>query len=194
MMVPMTSHVALLRAVNVGGGGKIAMAELRGVVASLGHTDVSTYIQTGNVIFTPAGAATGHPPDAIAAGLRAAITARFGLDAPVVVLSRDGLAAVVAENPYPAAEQPRYLHAVFLTADPDPQAAGQVQDAVAAAARAGSGDTATLLRRTLYLYTPGGFGTSLLARALLGRRSSPVADGTARNWNTVTKLLALCGS
>jgi uncharacterized protein (DUF1697 family) len=63
------------------------------------------------------------------------------------------------------------------------------QDAVAAT---GSPDTITVVGRVAYLHTPAGFGTSELAKALTSRRSNPLADGTARNWATVTALLALC--
>jgi uncharacterized protein (DUF1697 family) len=71
-----------------------------------------------------------------------------------------------------------------------------VAEAVAAAAgrvaHGGSRDTAQVAGRTLFLHTPDGFGRSELAELLLGRGGSPAANGTARNWATVTKLLALC--
>ncbi len=186
----MPTHVALLRGINVGGGGKVPMAELRQVVSSLGHAEVSTYIQSGNIIFTPAT----DDMAGLARELQAAIAASFDVRTAVMLRSRTELAAVISANPYVDEPNPRYVHGVFLAADPDEAACRRVSDAVAAMAGRGSRDEATLVGRTLYLHTPDGFGTSELAKELLlKRRSSPPADGTARNWATITKLLMLCG-
>jgi uncharacterized protein (DUF1697 family) len=185
----MPSHVALLRGINVGGGGKVPMAELRQLVTSLGHRDVATYIQSGNVVFTP-------PHDdaaALAAELHDAITETFGVRGGVVVLSRDELAAVIDADPYPEEPKPQYVHGVFLPEDPDEATRQRVADAVAHAAATGSKDEATIIGRTLYLHTPDGFGTSEMAKELLTKsRRGQLGTGTARNWATVTKLLAMC--
>jgi|SRR5580658_1970882 uncharacterized protein (DUF1697 family) len=184
----MPTHVALLRGINVGGGGKLLMADLRRLVVSLGHADVATYIQSGNLIFTPSHADTA----ALAAELRAAIAGSHGVDPPVIVLSSQELAEVVSANPYPDEPVPKYVHCVFLPESPDQAAHVWIAEAAQAAAARGSADEAALIGRTLYVHTPDGFGTSDLAKTLLMTRSSPVATGTARNWSTVTKLLALC--
>ncbi|HUZ51963.1 MAG TPA: DUF1697 domain-containing protein [Streptosporangiaceae bacterium] len=185
----MPTHVALLRGINVGGGGKVPMAELRELVSSLGHAEVVTYIQTGNVIFSPS-----HDDTvALAAELHEAIAASFGVHSAVVVLSRARLADVIRANPYPDEPNPKFVHGVFLLADPDETAHGRVADTVDLVAGKGSRDEAVIIGRTLYLHTPDGFGTSDLARELtLKKRSNPLAEGTARNWATITKLLALC--
>lgn len=184
----MRTHIALLRGVNVG-GVTVAMARLRAIVDALGHRDVSTYIQTGNVLFTT----SRTDAAALARELEAAIAAGLGVRTSVVVLTRPELAEAVGANPYAAEPNLRFVHGVFLPADPGQEAAHAVRAAVAAAAELGGADQATLLGRTLYLHTPDGFGNSALARSLLLKRASPVAAGTARNWATVTKLLALCG-
>ncbi len=183
----MPTHVALLRGINVGGGGKLPMAELRRLVASLGHAEVATYIQSGNVVFTPSHAGTA----ALAAELRAAIAGSSSLDPPVIVLSRDELADVIAANPYPGEPRPQYVHVVFLPAELDKQAQEKV-GAAAAQAGAGTRDELAVRGRTVYLHTPDGFGNSELAKALLGKRTGPLGGGTARNLATVTRLLALC--
>jgi uncharacterized protein (DUF1697 family) len=185
----MPTHVALLRGINVGGGGKVPMAQLRVLVTSLGHRDVGTYIQSGNIVFTAA-----HDDDeAVAAELTKAIADQFGVRTSAVVLSRDELAAVIEANPYPDEPEKRFVHGVFLAADPGEAALQRVADAVAAAAAKGSRDEAKYVGRTLYLHTPDGFGASELAKELLMKRPTmPPATGTARNWNTITKLLALC--
>jgi uncharacterized protein (DUF1697 family) len=181
------THIALLRGINVGGRNKVAMADLRRVMASLGHTDVTTYIQSGNVVFTPA---SRRKPAALAAELEGAITEALGVSPRVIVRSRDELAQVVRDNPYPEEENPRALHAVFLSDEPGPELAGVVADAQRQAATKGSRDTATLVGRTLFLHTPDGIGRSELAAALTARAGA--ATGTARNWATVAKLLAMC--
>ena len=195
----MPTHLALLRGVNVGGGGKLEMAELRRVVSSLGHRDVITYIQTGNILFTPAGQSpaaavqrTAPPGTAeLAEELEAAIADRLSVRTEVIVLTRDELAAAISANPYADEPEPRFVHCVFLPDDADEATHAAVREAVAQAGSQGSRDEATIIGPVMYLRTPDGFGTSGLARVLLNRKS-PVAAGTARNWRTVTKLLALC--
>ena len=186
----MPTHVALLRGINVGGNNKVAMAGLRDVVASLGHADVSTYIQSGNVLFT---AHNGGAQDAtaLAADLERAITEAFGLKLRVVVLSRAELAQVISDNPYQAEPNPKYVHAMFFPAEPGQEVRESVAAAEQQAADKGGRDEATVVGRTLFLHTPDGYGRSELATRLARSRGA-VADGTARNWATVTKLLALC--
>ncbi len=183
----MATHIALLRGINVGGRNKVAMADLRKVMASLGHTGVVTYIQSGNAVFTTAEADTG----ALASALEQAISAALGVTPAVVVLSREELEQAVRDSPYPDEPNPKYVHAVFFRETPP-----GVAEAIAAGeqreAERGGRDSARMVGRTLFVHTPDGFGRSELALFLLGRRASPAAAGTARNWATVTKLLALC--
>jgi uncharacterized protein (DUF1697 family) len=186
---PVPTHIALLRAVNVG-GVKVTMAELRAIVQALGHAEVSTYIQTGNVLFTPASG----DPCALARDLEQAISNALGIRPPVIVITRKELGQVVSGTPFPDEQVQQRVHVVFLPAAPGPGAADAVAEAERAAAAGGSRDRAVLTGRTLYLHTPDGFGRSGLVRALLLNRRSPVADGTARNFATVTKLLELASS
>jgi uncharacterized protein (DUF1697 family) len=93
----MPTHIALLRGINVGGQSKVAMADLRKVVSSLGHTQVETYIQSGNVLFTSADTDTA----ALAGAMEQAIAAALHVKPRVVVLSREQLARVV-DDPVPA--------------------------------------------------------------------------------------------
>jgi len=175
--------VALLRGINVGGRNRVAMAELRAVVEALGHTDVATHIQSGNVVFTARDAAATQ----LAGQLEQVIADRLGLRPRVVVLGHAELAEVVAANPFPGETDPRRLHAA-LRPDPFPPA---VRDAVLAtlaqARHRGSTEDVRVVGRTAYLHTPEGVANSAVA-ALLAR---PATAATARNWGTVTKLLAL---
>lgn len=188
-MVIMPTHVALLRGINVGGHNKVAMADLREIVISLGHAEVSTYVQSGNVVFT-----TGETDTAgLAGALERAIAGALGVRPRVLVLSRYELARVVRDNPYSSEPDPRRVHVVFLGEEVPSAAVTAVAGAVRRAAERGSRDEAAVVGRALFLHTPGGFGRSELAGLLLGRERGPVAAGTARNWATVTKLLTLCG-
>jgi len=188
----MPTHVALLRGINLGGRNKVAMADLREVVASLGHTDVATYIQSGNVVFNTEQSDTA----ALAAALEKAIAAAVGVEARVVVVSRDELAQVVRDNPYSGEPNPRAVHAVFLSATPGPEVAENVAAATRRAdqKQPGHRDTARVIGRTIFLHTPDGFGRSELASQIIQGsrgRSADVAC-TARNWATVTKLMTMC--
>jgi uncharacterized protein (DUF1697 family) len=184
------THVALLRGINVGGRNKVAMADLRAVVTSLGHADVATYIQSGNVVFT----ARATDPALLAADLEAAIAQALDVRPRVVVVSREELAQVVRDNPYSAEANPKSVHAVFLGEYPAAEMVDHVADAQRQARLKGSRDTAQYVGRILFLHTPDGFGRSELA-ALLARPGGPTSvrgAGTARNWVTVTRLLAMC--
>jgi len=194
----MASHVALLRGINVGGRNKVPMADLREVVTSLGHTGVSTYIQSGNVLFSTAEDDTAK----LAAALESAISDRFGIWSSVVVLSRDELARVLAANPYPDEPNPRMVHVVFLNGSPPRDLLDRITAAESAAAAKGSRDTvhsagpAAGQPQALFLHTPDGFGTSELAQNVLKilappKKSKPGLAATARNWATATKLLSL---
>ncbi len=187
----MPSHLALLRGVNVG-GVKLAMADLRAVLGSLGYADVSTYIQSGNALFSADGTSTA----ALAAEIEAALDRQVGMRPRVLVLTRDELARVIRDNPYPDEPDPRMVHAVFLAGEPGPEQVAAVAETERQAAGKGCRDTARYAGRVLYLHTPDGFGRSELA-AQLSRRAGPMSAqgaGTARNWATVTKLLRLCDS
>jgi uncharacterized protein (DUF1697 family) len=186
----MPTHVALLRGINLGSHNKVSMGDLREVVASLGHSDVATYIQSGNVVFS-----TGETDTAgLALALEQAIAASLGVPVRVVVLSREELAQVTRDNPYAGEPSHKAVHAVFLSSEPGPDVAERVAAAQQTAARQGSRDSAQLIGRTIFLHTPDGFGRSNLAAALvkLGQNKNDTVTGTARNWATVTKLLALC--
>jgi uncharacterized protein (DUF1697 family) len=190
----MASHVALLRGINVGGRNKVPMTELREVVTSLGHTGVSTYIQSGNVLFST--------PDSdnarLASALESAISDRFGIWSSVVVRSRDELARILDANPYPDEPNPKFVHVVFMNAEPPAEVLDRIKAAESEAAAKGSRDTVTAAGETLFLHTPDGFGTSELAQAVFKIITPPAKQrqralaATARNWATATKLLSLC--
>ena len=175
------------------------MAELQELVTSLGHTEVMTYIQSGNVLFTPrpsdSGTAGRTDTAALAAELERAIAGDIGVRARAVVLSCEELARCMRDNPYPGQTNPKLLHAVFLPEVPGPGLAAWVADAEREVRANGSRDEAQVLGRTVYLHTPDGYPPSELRRMLAraGGPTSAAVAGTARNWATVSRLVKLCG-
>jgi uncharacterized protein (DUF1697 family) len=189
----MPTHVALLRGINLAGRNKVSMADLRQLVTSLGHTDVATYIQSGNVVFSSEQADT----DALASDLEQALAAELGVKVRVVVVSQDELVRVMRDNPYSDEPNPKMVHAVFLSGPPGPDLEKRVAEAHQRAAQKqpGNRDTAQIVGRTIYLHTPDGFGRSELASQIVqgAAKAKPGGVvGTARNWATVTKLLGMC--
>ncbi len=170
------------------------MAELRQVVASLGHGDVATYIQSGNVVFTAA------KPDAdssaLADDLEIAIADRLAFRPAVVVLAHRELTNVVRDNPFRAEDDHRLLHAVFLREAPGPNEVASVEAAVERARNKESRDDVRVIGRTLYLWTPDGFARSIVRSELSrsGQHRTPMQAGTARNWGTVKTLVSLLES
>ena len=184
----MPTHVALLRGINLAGRNRVAMAALREVVEGLGHTDVATYIQSGNVVFTSAET----DPGTVAAALEQAIGDQLGVRPKVVVLTCRELAQVVAGNPFADEDNPKLVHAVFWNGPLGPEELDAVAAAQQRSRELGSRDQARVVGTTLYLHTPDGFGRSELA-AQLTKLAGGRTAGTARNWATVRKLLAMCG-
>jgi uncharacterized protein (DUF1697 family) len=169
---------ALLRGINIGPSKRIAMPALRGIVESLGHTDVETYLQSGNVVFAPAKGARGD----LGAGLEQAIADATGHDVAVVVRTGKELADVVAANPY-SVDDPTKVVVAFL---------GEAVEI----AQLGLGDLGAyapddLAQRgsELYISVPNGQGRSKLMEALTKRRLPTVV--TVRNWRTVLALAEL---
>lgn len=168
----MPRYAALLRAVNVGGTGKLPMAELREIAARLGFGDVATYIQSGNLVFTSALSATRAK-----AALETALAARLGKPCAVMIRTAKELQAIDATCPFPDAEPARVL-VLFL--DTKPAAA------VLASVKPPGHERLVAGKREVYIHFPEGMGASKL--------KIPFADvGTGRNLNTLRALLRLCG-
>ena len=113
----MTTYVALLRAINVSGRNKIPMADLQALFTGLGHDDVNTYLQSGNVVFHTKRATTRD----LASAIEARIARDLGLEVPVLVRTRRELETLLADNPFVGPRvDPKTLHAVF-TIEPLPR-------------------------------------------------------------------------
>jgi uncharacterized protein (DUF1697 family) len=175
----MAAQIALLRGINVGAHNRIPMADLRALLAELGYPDARTLVQSGNIVISAELA-----PDELAAELERAIAGRFGVQTPVIVRTRDELAAVVALNPLGDVAQEHKLYQVsFLSAEPDPEAVAKI------AQNDFAPECFVHVGREIYAWHPDGIHSSRLARMLSDKRLGVIA--TARNWKTTTKLLEM---
>ena len=182
----MTSYIALLRGVNVGGKQKVPMADLRTTFVELGFTEVRTLLNSGNVVFRTDRETT---PAALEASLEAELARRLGLRTDLHVHTAAEWRALIAANSLPelAATRPGHLIVSCLKAAPG-------AEAVAALRAAHPGPEGVHVDgRQLYIdYSAHGIGESKLTSALLDAKLG--TRGTGRNWNTVLKLAALAGA
>jgi uncharacterized protein (DUF1697 family) len=181
--VALTSFIALARGVNVGGNRKVAMADLRAMLAGLGYEHPRSLLQSGNLAFRASGEA-----DAIEATLERETQARLGLTTDFIVRTGAEWAAALAANPFPAeaARDPAHLVVMALKGEPDSAAVASLKAAILGRERIeGRG-------RELYIVYPDGIGTSKLTSQLIERKLR--VRGTARNWNTAMKLAELAAA
>jgi uncharacterized protein (DUF1697 family) len=166
----MTRYVALLRAVNVGGTGKIAMADLKALCRHAGFTDIETYIASGNVVFESKASASRVKSD-----LEKRLLDHVGKSIGVVLRTASEIQDVLRANPFPTAA-PERTYTFFLDERPPSDALKNATGAKDEDMRLGV--------REIYVHYPGGMGRSKL--------KIPAARlGTARNMNTVAKLAEL---
>ncbi len=166
-------QVILLRGINVGGHGKLPMAELKEILLVLGALDVQTYIQSGNAVFEGA-----LNPDEIANAIETA----KGFRPRVLLLSAERFQTIAAENPVPDAVG-NQLHIWF--------AAGPFEfDHITAETLRKPSERIEVSENAIYLHAPDGIGRSKLAEKI---EKLAGVDCTARNFNTVNKLLGMIG-
>jgi len=178
-------RVALLRGINVGKAKRVAMADLRKLVAGLGYGDVRTLLASGNVVFTAPRDRSKTGPVEVAARISRALEEETGVSAHVVVLTAAEIDTIVAENP------------LLETADDHSRLLASVTDDPADLAELGpllaedwSPEALAVGSRAAYLWCSGGVHKSPLSKAVgevLGDRV------TARNWKTTLKIQALLG-
>jgi uncharacterized protein (DUF1697 family) len=173
-------YAALLRGINVGGNKKIAMTELRVVLTGLGYADVSTYLQSGNAVFT----APRRSAQALARTLEGSIADTFGMKVSVVIRTSEELSGVLDRNPLPGEpENPSRFFVAFLSAAPAAERTSEIE------AESFGADRIWVRGSEAYLWCPRGAGDTLLTNSLIEKRLGVTA--TSRNWNTVNKLVSL---
>ncbi|SDR22075.1 DUF1697 domain-containing protein [Pseudoxanthomonas sp. CF125] len=166
----MNNYIALLRAVNVGGTGKLPMADLRAMCESAGFQDVRTYIASGNVVLRSTSTAA-----QVKATLEASLARYAGKPVGVLLRTAAEMAAVLAANPFPKAA-PNRVVAIFL--DNAPPA-----DTLATLSHR-NGEEVVLGKREIYVHYGEGMADSKL-------KIPAAKSGTGRNMNTVSRLAAM---
>jgi uncharacterized protein (DUF1697 family) len=166
----MTVFVAFLRAVNVGGTGRLLMHDLRRMCNELGFADVQTYIASGNLVF-----GSDESKESIKTALEGKLRDYVGKDVGVVVRTASELCAILNKNPFPERD-PKFTVAIFLDRKPPNNALAQATGRNDEDMRIGA--------REIYVYYGSGLGRSKL-------RIPAAKNGTARNMNTVRKMVEL---
>jgi uncharacterized protein (DUF1697 family) len=176
----MTTYVALLRGINLGGRNRLPMATLRELITGMGGTDVRTLLQSGNAVFGHAEAGPGQ----LAGRLEQSIADACGLKVPCVVRKIEDLRRVMESNPFAGTEfDPAKLVVTFLSGPVTPEHVAAVDPA------AFLPDEFRLGEREVYIHCPTGLARAKLPTVLGNKLNDLVA--TARNWNTVMKLVAI---
>ena len=176
----MKTYVALLRGINLGSKKRVAMADLRALVEGLGAEDVTTYVQSGNVVFKSADGA-----EKLTRAIERRISRDLGLSVTVVVLTRPQLTKVLRGNPFAKKEQAK-LHVTFLAEKPARAKVSKLDPEL------GTPDEFRVVGQQVYLHCPNGYGKSKLTNAYFEKQLGVAA--TTRNWKTVTKLGELTSS
>jgi len=175
----MTTWIALLRGINVGGNNIVPMAELRSDLESLKLENVRTYIQSGNIMFD----STAKTATSLTKTISGRIEKQYGFRPHLLIFDRNTLQAAITSNPFPkAVSDPKTLHFFFLdepATDPDIAALDRAKTPT---------ERYKLTDRVFYLHAPEGIGRSKLA-ANAEKYLGVVT--TARNYRTVDKLFSM---
>ena len=176
----MGRHVALLRAVNVGGRNRVVMADLRKFFAHLGLESVQTLLQSGNVVFS----SQSRAGKTLERTLEARFAARFGLEAAFFVRSARQWSDIVEKNPFSqeARKNPGKLAVVFLKRPASASAIRSLEGAIT------GNEYVSGARGHVYVVYSDGIGRSRLTASVIEKALG--GPGTARNWNTILKLQA----
>ena len=180
----MPSYIALLRGINVAGHNPVAMSDLRDLFAELGFAGAKSLLQSGNLVFhsdRPAGATLENR-------LEKETLKRLKDSADYIVRSAIEWERIIAGNPFPkeAKNSPNHLVAMFLKSAPAAANVAALQAAIQGP------ESLRCDGRHLYIVDPAGIGRSKLTGNLIEKKLG--VRGTARNWNTILKLAALCES
>ncbi|WP_406694281.1 DUF1697 domain-containing protein [Singulisphaera sp. Ch08] len=170
-----TAYILLFR--GVGGATQLPTAPLRNALTDAGFENVATYINSGNAVFH-----SGLPREKVIASVAKICEEKFGFTKAIYAPTLAEWTELIDNNPFPKFAMGKHLHAAVLAGDPTMEAIEGLQ------AHATDGEGVEVLGRVAYLHTPNGFGTSKLAEKF--DKGIGVAN-TARNWNTVLKLLEL---
>ncbi len=175
----MTTFVALLRGINVGGKNKLPMDDLRILLRGLGFGNAQTYIQSGNVVFT----ANEANHAGLSQRIEAAVEERFGFFVNVIILTVAEICEAVNSNPFNfAAHDPSKFHLGIMSAQADDSAVENLRT------KPQGSDQWSVLNKFFYLYTPDGIGKSVFSPFVERTLKVPV---TFRNWRTILTIIEM---
>jgi uncharacterized protein (DUF1697 family) len=174
-----TSYISMLRGINVSGRNIIKMDRLKSLYQSLGFDEVSTYIQSGNVMFST----KNQTPKVLEEMISSAIATAFGFEVPVMILDRNSLAQIIQNNPFSEDDDKdeAFFHVTFLADEP----VSFDQEAILAKKQAD--EAIVFTPKAIYLYCPNGYGNTKLNNNFLEHQLNLKA--TTRNWKTTCMLL-----
>ncbi len=173
------TYISILRGINVSGQKKIRMADLKELYEELGFSDVSTYIQSGNVIFRPPGRVSEQE---LSERIENKIKDTYNFSVPVIIRSADEMRRTVEANPFLFEQhgQMDKLHVTFLGEKPPSAEVNALHEMDF------SPEKFKIIEREIYLYCPKGYGRTRLSNNFFESRLGVKA--TTRNWKTVSRL------
>jgi uncharacterized protein (DUF1697 family) len=176
----LSTYIALLRGVNVGGKNLLPMPALVEIFAKCGCAEVRSYIQSGNIVFSASAACARELPTIVAGEMQK----RFDIRPPIILRTAQALAAAAAENPFLAAgAESDFLHVGCLAGPPDAQKVKPLDP------HRSPGDSFQVIGQHIYLHLPHGMGKTKLTNAWFDSKLDAIS--TFRNWRTVLKLLEM---
>lgn len=177
----MKTYISLLRGINVSGQRPIKMDVLRKSYENLGFHNVTTYVQSGNVIFT----AKSTIINTLEQKISRQIEKDFGYEVPVIVLAIDKLKEIMADNPFlnHSSIDQTFLHFTFLSRKPDKYDRQEIES------KKQNGEEIFIAANVVYLYCPNGYGKSKLNNNFLETKLK--VEATTRNWKTTNNLLKI---
>lgn len=177
----MNTYIAILRGINVSGQKIIKMEALRQLFENSGFSNVRTYIQSGNVLFSSEQTNTSELEQLISAQ----IEKEFGFQVPVLILTHLELQQIVENNPFlnDETKNPAFLHVTFLASTPVEDTIDQLT------AKKAEQEAFFLTQNALYLYCPNGYGNTKLTNNFI--ESKLKTQATTRNWKTTLELLKM---
>jgi len=170
-------YVSMLRGINVGGQKRVSMQALKEMYSSLGYTEVQTYVQSGNVIFS-----ANANGSSVKEEIEREIKRAFGFDVLVFLRNRSELAVLVKNSPFKQKDETK-LHVTFLSEKPRKIPVDDLNSA-----KSGAEDF-TISGQEIYLFCPNGYGVTRLSNTFFEKKLK--VSATTRNWRTVNTLLAI---
>ena len=177
----MTTFVSILRGINVSGHNLIPMDALREMYKNLGFGNITTYVQSGNVVFT----SMSTDPEKLEKEITLQLKNDFGFDVPVIVLTINKLQQIIDGNPFSkdSSKEQAFLHVTFLSSKPDMQPVKAIEE------KKLKGEEIAVAEHAVYLYCPNGYGNTKLSNTFLETKLK--VGATTRNWKTTNKLLEI---